>query len=141
MFQVEFIRYLQTQRNTLTAEVLRLREMIESGGKDGEAALVHDAEHLLAAGEQRLRALRAEADTLKRESEAAWRQMDEKMEEIQRLKDLLDGQRRENDRLRATLEEWSRRNAKLELRLNKTIGQLQQVNLGAQGRSLSADSA
>ena len=137
MLQVEFIRYLQTQRDTLTAEVLRLREMLESGGKDGDATLVNDAEHLLAAGEQRLRALRAEADTLKRESEAAWRQVTEKLEEIHRLKDLLEGQRRENDRLRATLEEWSRRNAKLEQRLNKTMGQLQQ----ASGQRTPADIA
>eukprot|EP00803_Ostreobium_quekettii_P001944 evm.model.scf_2381.3 EVM.evm.TU.scf_2381.3 scf_2381:22648-24275(+) len=130
--QVEFIRYLQTQRNNLAGEVFRLRELLESGGKDGDAPLGRDdAEHLLAAGEQRQRALRAETDTLKRENESAWKLMAEKVEEIHRLKDLLEGQRKENVRLRATLEEWSRRNAKLEHRLNRAAEQLRQAGSGA----------
>ena len=51
--------------------------------------------------------------------------MAEKVEEIHRLKDLLERQGRENVRLRAMLEEWSRWNAKLEHRLNKAAEKLQ----------------
>ena len=70
--QVEFIRCLQTQRNNLVGEVFRLCKLVESRGKDGDALLGRDnAEHLLAAGKQRQRALRAETDTLKRENESA----------------------------------------------------------------------
>ena len=124
--QVEFIQYLQTQRNNLVGEVFRLRKLVESGGKDGDAPLGRDdAEHLLAAGEQQQRVLRAETDTLKRENESAWKLMAEKVEEIHRLKELLERQGRENVRLRATLEEWSRWNANLDHRPNKAAEKLQ----------------
>ena len=70
--RVEFIRCLHTQRNNLAGEVFRLLKPVESGGKDGDAPLGRDdAEHLLAAGKQRQRALRAETDTLKWENESA----------------------------------------------------------------------
>ena len=106
--------------------MFRLRELVERGGKDGDAPLGRDdAEHLLAAGEQQQRVLRAETDTLKRENESAWKLMAEKVEEIHRLKELLERQGRENVRLRATLEEWSRWNANLDHRPNKAAEKLQ----------------
>ena len=52
--------------------MFRLRKLVESGGKDEDVPLGRDdAKHLLAAGKQRQRALRAETDTLKRENKSA----------------------------------------------------------------------
>lgn len=67
------------------------------------------------------RALKAEVETLKRESETAREKFMDRTEDAQRFQLLLEMQRKENQRLRGTLEEWSRRNAKLESRLNKAL--------------------
>ncbi|GMH41194.1 hypothetical protein BSKO_09104 [Bryopsis sp. KO-2023] len=127
--QVEFIRCLQEQRDTLRSEVTRLTSMLGEAGKDMDSNICKDdAEHLLVAGEQLMRALRAEAETLKKESDCAAKLVNEKMEEIHRLQELLVGQNKENNRLRATLAEWSKRNAKLEQKLIEATGMLEQVS-------------
>ena len=61
----------------------------------------------------------------------------DRTEDAQRFQLLLDLQRKENQRLRETLEEWSRTNAKLESRLNKALERTQTKMEGTTAASTS----
>ena len=104
----------------------------------------------------RLRALAAESDALQAQARAAWQSLDERSAAAHELevwpRSVLQGllqpqpafstptqkrvprqvrvrqQGEENGRLRATLEEWSHRNARLEARLNRTRERLDAAN-------------
>lgn len=71
--------------------------------------------------------MRAEVETLKRENADVRTELIERTEDTNRLTFLLECQQKENHRLRITLEEWSRRNAKLESKLNKTNDQMERT--------------
>lgn len=65
----------------------------------------------------------------------------EKTTEIHHLQELLEGQNWENQRLRATLAEWSKRHAKLEQKLIEATQQLEQSTItpGTSGTSSVQD--
>ena len=71
-----------------------------------------DAEHRLVARERELRALAAEKDVLAQQARAAWALLDERSAAAHELEAVKQQQLDENNRLRATLEEWSHRNAR-----------------------------
>eukprot|EP00210_Caulerpa_lentillifera_P005504 g5263.t1 len=122
--QVEIIRYLRRQTKRLHEEIMKLRETSVTSGGAGELDVqvsIDDQKSLIATGEQRIRALKAEVETLKSENEMARERFADLVQDAQKFQLLFDLQRKENQRLRGTLEEWSRRNAKLEARLNKTM--------------------
>lgn len=122
--QVEIIRYLRRQTKRLHEEIMKLRESSASTGGAGELDVqvsLDDQKYLIATGEQRIRALKAEVETLKSENEMARERFADLVQDAQKFQLLFDLQRKENQRLRGTLEEWSRRNAKLEAKLNKAM--------------------
>ncbi|CAL8467623.1 g7161 [Coccomyxa elongata] len=125
--QAEAMRWLSKRCHNLQREVLRLsiaRDREEEGVSAGVDVCRTDLEHRLAARERELRALAAEKDVLSQQARAAWSLLDERTAAAHELEVLKQQQMDENARLRATLEEWSHRNARLEARLNRTQGRL-----------------
>jgi Tfp pilus assembly protein PilP len=84
--------------------------------QDGNTPQV-DLVHLLAAREQELRAIAAERDQLQAEVRLARGFISERDADILRVRAINDQYVEENERLRAMLDEWSSRTAKLELAL------------------------
>ncbi|EIE24608.1 hypothetical protein COCSUDRAFT_62040 [Coccomyxa subellipsoidea C-169] len=125
--QAEAMRWLSKRCQNLQREVLRLsiaRDREEEGVSAGVDVCRTDLEHRLAARERELRALAAEKDVLSQQARAAWSLLDERTAAAHELEVVKQQQMDENARLRATLEEWSHRNARLEARLNRTQGRL-----------------
>ena len=101
----------------MISDISLLRESNASGPPFHLRDLTHDS----AAAAVVSSALKAEVETLKRECETAKERYIDRTEDAQRYQALLELQRKENHRLRMTLEEWSRTNAKLESRLQKAL--------------------
>ncbi|XP_024542314.1 uncharacterized protein LOC9647945 [Selaginella moellendorffii] len=140
--QATLLRYQQENLCFLSEEVLRLQEMLskyECSQEDGTTPQV-DVAHLLGAREQELRAVTAERDQLQGEIRMARSFIAEKDSDIQRVKTLNDKYVEENERLRAMLDEWSARTAKLELALEAerlSNAELQKQKLVRSGTSES----
>ncbi|EFJ17394.1 hypothetical protein SELMODRAFT_114771, partial [Selaginella moellendorffii] len=140
--QATLLRYQQENLCFLSEEVLRLQEMLskyECSQEDGTTPQV-DVAHLLGAREQELRAVTAEVHQLQGEIRMARSFIAEKDSDIQRVKTLNDKYVEENERLRAMLDEWSARTAKLELALEAerlSNAELQKQKLVRSGTSES----
>ncbi|CAK0761003.1 hypothetical protein CVIRNUC_002819 [Coccomyxa viridis] len=127
--QAEAMRWLSRRCHDLQLEVLRLtvvRERHEQHRGRAAGSSRADAEHRLVARERELRALAAEKDVLAQQARAAWALLDERSAAAHELEAVKQQQLDENNRLRATLEEWSHRNARLEAKLNRTRARLEE---------------
>lgn len=116
--QAALLHYQQDNLLYLSQEILRLQEILSKYEKtqDGSTPQV-DLVHLLAAREQELRAIAAERDQLQAEVRLARGLIGEREADILQVRSINDQYVEENDRVRAMLNEWSSRTAKLELAL------------------------
>ncbi|CAM6013894.1 unnamed protein product [Sphagnum balticum] len=114
--------YIQSQQDNLQhlmKEYLRLWENLQKykQSQDGSTTPQVDLVHLLASREQEIRAIAAERDFLQDEVRVARGVIWEKDSDMQSIRSVNDEHVEENERLRAELDEWSSRTAKLELAL------------------------
>ncbi|BBN08290.1 hypothetical protein MPTK1_4g10380 [Marchantia polymorpha subsp. ruderalis] len=116
--QAVLLHYQQDNLRYLSEEILRLQETLSKfdRSQDGTTPQV-DVVHLLAAREQELRAVTAERDQLLAELRLARTLISERDEDILRVRTINDQYVEENQRVRAMLDEWSSRTAKLEIAL------------------------
>lgn len=116
--QAALLHYQQDNLQYLSKEILRLQEILSKYEKtqDGSTPQV-DLVHLLASREQELRAITAERDQLQAEARLARCLIGERDADILQVRAMNDQYVEENDRVRAMLNEWSSRMAKLELAL------------------------
>ncbi|KAG6556167.1 hypothetical protein Mapa_002108 [Marchantia paleacea] len=116
--QAVLLHYQQDNLRYLSEEILRLQETLSKfdRSQDGSTPQV-DVVHLLAAREQELRAVTAERDQLLAEIRLARTLISERDEDILRVRTINDQYIEENQRVRAMLDEWSSRTAKLEIAL------------------------
>lgn len=116
--QAALLHYQQDNLQYLSKEILRLQEILSKYEKnqDGSTPQV-DLVHLLSAREQELRAITAERDQLQAEVRLARGLIGERDADILQVRSINDQYVEENDRVRAMLNEWSSRTAKLEVAL------------------------
>jgi chromosome segregation ATPase len=112
--QAALLHYQQDNLQHLSKEILRLQESLSKyeHTQDGNTPQV-DLVHLLAAREQELRAIAAERDQLQAEVRLARGFISERDADILRVRAINDQYVEENERLRAMLDEWSSRTAKV----------------------------
>mmetsp|Transcript_16526 Transcript_16526/g.46126 ORF Transcript_16526/g.46126 Transcript_16526/m.46126 type:complete len:128 (+) Transcript_16526:469-852(+) len=91
-----------------------------------------DVQNLLASREQQMRALMVEQQSLQKQLSIAWKMLDEKDTEVQRLQMNRQQHMEENARLRATLKEWSQRNVRLEKQLHKLSSEFEESSQRAE---------
>uniref|UniRef100_A0A061R4V0 Transmembrane protein 192 n=1 Tax=Tetraselmis sp. GSL018 TaxID=582737 RepID=A0A061R4V0_9CHLO len=84
-----------------------------------------DAHDQLASRDRQLRALMVEQESLQKQQAIAWKMLDEKDAENQRLQVNKRQHMDENARLRSTLREWSLRNVRLEHELSRLAEELE----------------
>ncbi|KAG0557705.1 hypothetical protein M758_11G146400 [Ceratodon purpureus] len=141
--QAALLHYQQDNLQYLSQEILRLQEILSKYEKsqDGSTPQV-DLVHLLAAREQELRAITAERDQLQAEVRLARGLIAERDADILQVRSINDQYVEENDRVRAMLNEWSSRTAKLELALEAERRSNQELQKKInQLRSSSAESS
>eukprot|EP00884_Botryococcus_braunii_P014565 jgi/Botrbrau1/23109/Bobra.0243s0043.1 len=126
--QARVIHFMKKRCRFLQREVLQLKlkcnALREAGDKAGEAVRT-DMAQLLAARERELRGSLADKEVLAQRNRQAALLLEQRSQALHEAQEMAAQQKEENERLRGNLEEWSKRNAKLELRLNALTQQLE----------------
>ncbi|KAJ7521856.1 hypothetical protein O6H91_19G071600 [Diphasiastrum complanatum] len=112
--QATLLHYQQENLSYLNKEILRLQEILSKYecSQDGSTPQV-DVVHLLGAREQELRAVAAERDQLQSEIRLARSLIADRDADVLRARTTNDKHIEESERLRAMLDEWSSRTAKV----------------------------